>query len=59
MDSGLGAPGPEVLLAQLTVKTGGAWSVMVSAQGRSVRSQSIGSDWNVDGIKFAFDPSAV
>ena len=54
MDPALGAPGPEVLVAQLTVRTGTAWRATLSAQGRSVGPRDIDSDWNSLGIEFAF-----
>lgn len=57
MDPGLGPAGPEVLIAQLTVKTGASWRVVLSAQGRSVGPRTeIDSDWNAKGIEFVFRP---
>ncbi len=55
IDPELGPAGPEVLIAQVTVKTGTSWRVTLSAQGRSVGARTeIGSDWNAKGIEFVF-----
>ena len=55
MDPALGPLGTEVLIAQLTVRTGAPWHARLSAQGRRVGPRTeIDSDWNAKGIEFVF-----